>query len=103
MATQPIGREGPNVTPALRRLFTSFDREKLSFAITVAIDVLDVLDGDPDLDAGVEDDLRGFDGEEDQCPAGDDGCGPVYVHGSRRWGSHHEGEADFEAWEQPAT
>lgn len=38
---------------------------------------------DPDM--GAED--YPFDPEEDMCTAGDDGCGPVVMHGHVHWGS----------------
>lgn len=41
---------------------------------------------DPDM--GVED--YAFDPEEDMCLAGDDGCGPVLIHGHVYWGSADE-------------
>lgn len=43
---------------------------------------------DDDQDTGVED--GAFDPEEDRCPAGDDGCGPVVQHGVVRWGAPDE-------------
>lgn len=49
------------------------------------IETLDAADGDADLE----------DDNEDCCPAGDDGCAPVWRHGIRHWGSHEEGAADY--------
>lgn len=48
------------------------------------IDAIDVRDGDADLEP--EPDLEP---EVDCCGAGDDGCGPIVVHGHIRWGSDH--------------
>lgn len=45
---------------------------------------------DPDM--GAED--YAFDPEEDMCPAGDDGCGPVLIHGHLHWGSAAEDEGN---------
>jgi hypothetical protein len=42
---------------------------------------------DPDM--GAED--YACDPEEDQCTAGDDGCGPVLVHGHVHWGAGEDG------------
>lgn len=42
---------------------------------------------DPDM--GAED--YAFDPEEDMCEAGDDGCGPVLIHGSLHWGATEDG------------
>lgn len=50
-------------------------------------------DEDDDPDTGVED--GPFDGEEDKCSAGDDGCGPVWVNGYISWGSGEDCEAAF--------
>ncbi len=62
--------------PAVARILSRHDRDKLSAFITVAIDLLDVLDGDADLE----------DSDEDRCEAGDDGCGP-HLHYGIHWGA----------------
>jgi hypothetical protein len=65
------------------------DRARLEALIADAIELLDQIDGDPDLenlDPDNEDD------EPDHCICGDDGMGPIYVNGFRRWGSEHDGE-----------
>ncbi len=59
-------------------------------------------DEDDDPDTGVEDDPQGFDPEQDLCPAGDDGCGPISRGGNTYWGSEHD-EGDHEGWLQPAN
>jgi hypothetical protein len=41
---------------------------------------------DPDM--GAED--YAFDPDEDMCAAGDDGCGPVLVHGRVYWGAPNQ-------------
>lgn len=64
-------------------------------AIEAQIAITDALDGDPDLDSGVEDDPRGFDEETDRCGAGDDG---VYHGGQFGMGD----ESDCEPTRQPA-
>lgn len=50
-------------------------------------------DEDDDPDTGVEDGQ--FDGEEDRCEAGDDGCGALLVHGHVVYGSDEDAEATF--------
>lgn len=58
MASNPIGREAQPVTlpgtippmPAVARILSRYDRGKLAAFVTVAIDLLDVLDGDPDAE-----------------------------------------------------
>ncbi|HKY82172.1 MAG TPA: hypothetical protein VJM09_11965, partial [Sphingobium sp.] len=40
-----------------------------------------------DPDQSVEDHPQGFDPEEDRCLAGDDGCGPIIIHGGTSWGA----------------
>ena len=54
MATNLIGGAEravtPSQVPALRRVFSSYDRETLELAITVAIDFVDALDGDPEME-----------------------------------------------------
>lgn len=52
------------------------DRRALAETIALAIDRMDAMDGDPDLEP-----------EEDRCAAGDDGCAPMWVMGQRFWGS----------------
>lgn len=56
---------------------TCLGRDRLEKLITVAIDYLDILDGDPDLEAE----------EIDRCEAFDDGMYRVFVGGRWRWGS----------------
>lgn len=60
MASDPIGREAQPVTlpgtippmPAVARILSRYDRGKLAAFVAVAIDLLDVLDGDPDREDG---------------------------------------------------
>ena len=66
------------------------NREELATFVAVAIDLMDAMDGDIDLE----------DGDEDRCEAADDGCGGYLRHGIMHYGSDDD-EADFEAWEQP--
>ena len=54
----------------LIRALVSFGRADLELVATLAIDHLDMLDGDPDLEP-----------EVDCCQAGDDGCGAIVRHG----------------------
>ena len=56
MASIPIGRESVPVTlpgtmppiPAVARILARYDRAKLEAFITIAIDLADTLDGDPE-------------------------------------------------------
>ena len=58
MASNPIGRDGRPVTlpgtfppmPAVARILARHDRGKLAAFVTVAIDLLDVMDGDDDAE-----------------------------------------------------
>lgn len=92
------------------------DRAAIEAAVAELIDVLDMLDGDSDLeetdaedsfalswiargiaadpgcsiaDAG-EDEDPAEDADEDECQAGDDGCGAVLRHGKLHFGSQEE-------------
>lgn len=64
MATNPIGGESAIVTlpgmippmPAVARVLSRYDRGKLAAFVTVAIDLLDVLDGDPDREGECSED-----------------------------------------------
>lgn len=64
MAGNPIGREAQPVTlpgtippmPAVARILSRYDRGKLTAFVTVAIDLLDVLDGDPDREGECSED-----------------------------------------------
>ncbi|SLJ86902.1 hypothetical protein [Novosphingobium mathurense] len=99
------------------------NREELATFVAVAIDIMDAMDGDIDLEDGdvdrcnahddsLEDltDWRGYpgdpddteDGDEDRCEAADDGCGGYLRHGIMHYGSDDD-DADFEAWEQPVA
>ena len=74
-------REGRKPLPialigqAIRKL----TRHELEAVTERLIERLDEIDGDVDLEP-----------EEDCCAAGDDGCGPVIVHGHTQWGSHYD-------------
>jgi len=69
MATNPLRGEAAPVTlpgtippmPAVARILSRYDRGKLAAFVTVAIDLLDVMDGDPDLE---EDDPSGVADED---------------------------------------
>lgn len=89
----------------------SLPRPALSRLVHRAIDRIDEIDGDPDLEAN-DDELDGSMGEdefcvhnanwrrhpgcpiadppeddtEDRCEAGDDGCSPFWLNGVRLWG-----------------
>lgn len=84
MASNPIGREAQPVTlpgtippmPVVARILSRYDRGKLAAFVTVAIDLLDVLDGEPDA----EDDDPGE-------AVGDERGDPAYLEWHTR-GSH---------------
>lgn len=66
------------------RQFVTIDRERLESLIANAIEMLDLIDGDADLehyDADEEDD------DPDHCITGDEGLHPMIVDGKIRWGS----------------
>ena len=64
MASEPIGGEAAPVTlpgtiphmPAVARILARHDRGKLAAFVTVAIDLLDVMDGDADLEGECSED-----------------------------------------------
>ena len=99
------------LSQALPRL----SRHELEGVVELLIDRLDEIDPDPDLEpngdeldgSSAEDDYQpGSEGvfclpgcpisdppeddSEDMCEAGDDGCGPIWVHGRMVWGSANE-------------
>ncbi len=55
------------------------NRATIEAEIERLIEILDVYDGDPDLEP-----------EEDRCRAADDGCGRYVMHGHVFWGSVHD-------------
>lgn len=69
---------------AITRILSRFDREQLEGFVAVAIDLMDLADGDPDIedgDAAEEDDPSG------QCDEdGVNTSGGLYAHGSRHDG-----------------
>lgn len=66
------------------------DREALAAMVELAIDRLDAMDGDPDLEP-----------EEDRCAAGDDGCAPFWLMGQCWWGSRAEAEESSQYLPKP--
>jgi hypothetical protein len=110
--------------PAVARILSRYERGELAAFVSVAIDLLDVLDGDADIEdaTNLEDDhtltsnaVRYASGRpgcsisdpdendlEDRCQAGDDGCAPVCVTGGVYWGTCEE-DGDCEAWFQPTN
>ena len=127
MASNSIQGAGAPVTlpnavppmPAVARILARYDRLQLEAFLSVAIDLLDTMDGDPDAeddDPSEEDsedqgndegepDMRSLHGDgpgclisdPDLCQAGDDGCGPIVQHGVTTWGSEFQ-DADLEPW-----
>lgn len=69
MATQHPATTPP--APAVMRVLGRFDRQALASFITVAIDLLDIVDGDPDEEAN-GDELDGS-AAEDDFTTGDSG------------------------------
>lgn len=60
--------------PAVARILSQFDRQQLAGFIEVAIDLLDTLDGDPDLEmTGAEDDFMDHRANGPGCPLSDPG------------------------------
>lgn len=49
--------------PAVARILSRYDRPRLAAFITVAIDLLDAIDGDPDLEPGGDDEPREAEGD----------------------------------------
>ena len=52
MATKPLGAIEPHVTihPSIARVLSGFDREQLRAFISIGIELVDAMDGDPDLE-----------------------------------------------------
>lgn len=73
-------------TGRLASFVLSLGREELATFAEIAIDVLDMVDGDPDLEV-----------EEDRCQAADDGCAPVFADGQIFWGSLADAESSRHA------
>ncbi|MGD9664943.1 MAG: hypothetical protein AB7U34_07035 [Novosphingobium sp.] len=83
--------------PAVVRILARYDRPKLEAFLAIAIDLLDTMDGDPDIeqeededDDPLEQDEPTEEDNEDCCTAGDDGlhhqlymrpCGPLIEYG----------------------
>ena len=85
MATKPLRANEPPVTiaPSIARVLTGFDREQLSAFIAIGIELVDAMDGDPDLE-DEDPDL-----EEDD-PAGvhdEDGINMLLSNGSWQQGN----------------
>lgn len=102
--------------PAVARILARYDRASLESFLSVAIDLLDTMDGDPDFeeddppeDSDVDrcpahDDDPAFwasdnepgdpddreDSDQDCCEAADDGCGAVWRNGQLRYGSERD-------------
>ncbi len=88
MASLPLERPVTIVTlpgtippmPAVARILGRYDRSQVEAFIAVAIDLLDVLDGEPD----VEDDDPSGQCDEDEINTGN---GVYYLHGSANDGA----------------
>jgi hypothetical protein len=65
--------------PRLLALLPSLPRAELARLTERMIDRMDELDGDPDLEL-----------EHEGDDSHDDGCGPIYIHGRRVWGSDED-------------
>lgn len=65
----------------------TIDRERLEALIASAIEMLDLIDGDPDLETYNTDEE---DDDPDHCVAGDDGLHPLLIEGKVRWGSEFD-------------
>ena len=65
--------------PEILAMIPVLPRPILAIVTERMIEYLDASDGDVNLEL-----------EEDCCGAGDDGCGPVIMHGHVRWGSEYD-------------
>ncbi len=123
MATQPTEGKvsafpAAPPMPAVARILARYDRPQLEAFLSIAIDLLDTMDPDPDgeddgtaedsdpaedddPDTGVEDGPKGFDPEEDLCLAGDHGGGMFAIHGNLHWGARDEDPGDVEEFSDP--
>ena len=107
----------PSALPALTAMLARYDRAALEDIVSAAIEVMDLMDGDTDLEPNgdeldgsmAEDDFGpqnanwlgypgcpisdpGEDDTEDRCVAGDDGCAPICIYGRLYWGYDREAE-----------
>lgn len=98
MATNPIGSGKDPVTlpgvippmPAVARILARHPRERLEAFVSIAIDLMDVADGDSDIEPN-GDDLDGTGAEDDFCEHSSDGspgC-PVADRGEHAWIEWH--------------
>ncbi len=62
--SKPPRERGGRLARVMRQPITYADRERIERDLELLIDLLNALDGDPDLDGGK--------GDDDCCPAGDD-------------------------------
>lgn len=63
MATNLPSIPASILTTPVAEVLSRLDRRKLATFAQVAIDILDILDGDPDLEAGGDDEPRSADGD----------------------------------------
>lgn len=79
-------RHGAAALPldVLLSMIPSLPRAALDRLTERAIDRMDELDGDPDLEPD----------DPAECEARDDGCGPINLRGVTVWGSEWEGDRD---------
>ena len=84
MATNPIGPDAGVVTlpgampamPAVSRILARYDRSKVEAFVSVAIDLLDVLDGDSDLEPSGDEQDGSFAEDEEAARLARAGDGP---------------------------
>ncbi len=99
-----MGHFAPAPPAAVSRVLASFDRDQLAGFVAVAIDLLDLADGDPeceDDDADVEHDVDREDDdplEEDDPPGGNveddgDGCSAAEDLGTHSYITHKQQRA----------
>lgn len=84
--------------PASTRRSGAFESQPVNSLVSYVLED----DEDDDGDTGVEDHPEGFDAEEDQCPAGDDGCA-AFIYAGRVHYGHADEDGDCEGWRQPLT
>ncbi len=92
MATSSLIAAGPAVTiePRVARVLTTFDRETLASFITIAIELVDTIDGDPDDEPAGDDEPAESAGDDE--PAGDEEDGAwvewTTMRGSQKGGTN---------------
>lgn len=95
----------PPPPAAVSRVLSRYDRDQLAAFITVAIDLLDLTDGDTDLETeGLEDDFMRHHPDGPGCPVADrDGCPAHDDDLGRLFGDDKPGDPDDQEDDDPAA